>query len=176
MHDGLLWWLSSDTSTGQGRRCRFDPWVGKIPWRRKWQPTPVFLPGKSHGQRSLEGYSPRGGKRVRHGFQLNDNNVACDTEEDQYLIINEYIHALESTLQKPWCWLSYPPLPVSVETPHLAAFCTDQSLPSLPPWLGVVAWLFLKINRGTEGVIFLFNTSGIFNLTFKNVDVVLHFL
>ena len=36
--------------------CRFDPWVGKIPWSRKWQPTPVFLPGKFHGQRSLEGY------------------------------------------------------------------------------------------------------------------------
>ena len=39
---------------------RFDPWVGKIPWRREWQPTPVFLPGKSHEQRSLAGYSPRG--------------------------------------------------------------------------------------------------------------------
>ena len=38
-------------------RCRFDPWVGKIPWSRKWQPLPVFLPGKSHGQRSLVGYS-----------------------------------------------------------------------------------------------------------------------
>jgi len=36
----------------------FDPWVGKIPWRRKWQTTPEFLPGKSHGQRSLVGYSP----------------------------------------------------------------------------------------------------------------------
>ena len=36
----------------------FDPWVGKIPWRRAWQPTPVFLPGESHGQRSLVGYSP----------------------------------------------------------------------------------------------------------------------
>ena len=33
----------------------FDPWVGKIPWKRKWQPTPVFLPGKFHGQRSLVG-------------------------------------------------------------------------------------------------------------------------
>ena len=39
-------------------RDRFDPWVGKIPWRRRWQPTSVFLPGKSHGQRSLVGYSP----------------------------------------------------------------------------------------------------------------------
>ena len=36
-------------------RRGFYPWVGKIPWRRKWQPTPVFLPGESHGQRSLEG-------------------------------------------------------------------------------------------------------------------------
>ena len=42
------------------RRCGFDPWVGKILWRRKWQPTPVFLPGKCHGQRSLARYSPRG--------------------------------------------------------------------------------------------------------------------
>ena len=40
------------------RKDGFDPWVGKIPWRREWQPTPVFLPGKSHGQRSLVGYSP----------------------------------------------------------------------------------------------------------------------
>ena len=39
------------------RRCSFDPWVGTIPWRRKWQPPPVFLPGESHGQRSLAGYS-----------------------------------------------------------------------------------------------------------------------
>ena len=40
------------------RRCEFGPWGGKVPWRRKWQPTPVLLPGKSHGQRSLVGYSP----------------------------------------------------------------------------------------------------------------------
>ena len=39
-----------------------DPWVGKIPWRRKWQSTPVFLPGESHGWRSLVGYSPQGRK------------------------------------------------------------------------------------------------------------------
>ena len=40
------------------RRYQLDPWVGKIPWRRKWQPTLVSLPGESHGQRSLAGYSP----------------------------------------------------------------------------------------------------------------------
>ena len=43
-------------------RPGFDPWVGKISWRRKWQPTPVLLPGKSHRQRSLVGYSPWGRK------------------------------------------------------------------------------------------------------------------
>ena len=48
------------------KRCRFDPWVGKIPWRRSWQPIPVFLPGESHGQRSLLGYKSIGSHRVRH--------------------------------------------------------------------------------------------------------------
>ena len=41
-----------------------DLWIGKIPWRRKWQPTPVCLPGKSHGQRSPVGYSPWGLKEL----------------------------------------------------------------------------------------------------------------
>ena len=40
------------------KRCGFDPWVGKIPWSRNWHPTPVILPAKSHGQRSLVDYSP----------------------------------------------------------------------------------------------------------------------
>ena len=54
-------WLSGKESAYQCRRCRtheFDPWVRKIPWRKKWQPTPVFLLGKFCGQRSLVGYSP----------------------------------------------------------------------------------------------------------------------
>ena len=55
---GLPWWISDKESACQCRGCGFDPWVGKMPWRKKWQPTPVFLPGKSHGQRSLLGYSP----------------------------------------------------------------------------------------------------------------------
>ena len=53
------WWLSDKESACQCRRCRFDPWIRKIPWIRKWQPTPVFLSGKSHGQNmSLVGYRP----------------------------------------------------------------------------------------------------------------------
>ena len=52
--------LVKDLSAMQ--ETRFDPWVVKIPWRRKWQPTPVFWPGESHGQTSLAGYSPWGRK------------------------------------------------------------------------------------------------------------------
>ena len=58
---GLPRWLSGKEFTCQcrrHRRLRFDPWVRKLPWRREWLPTPVVLPGKSHGQRSLVGYSP----------------------------------------------------------------------------------------------------------------------
>ena len=55
---GLPSWLSGKEPTCQSRRRRFNPWIGKMPWRRKWQPTPLSLPGKSHGQRSLAGYGP----------------------------------------------------------------------------------------------------------------------
>ena len=65
-----IWGLPVHTSGSAGKeptsqfrrlkRCRLNPWVRKRPWRRKWQPTPVFLLGKSHEQWSLAGYSPRG--------------------------------------------------------------------------------------------------------------------
>ena len=56
------------------KRGRFNAWVRKILWSRKWQPTSVFLPGSSHGQRSLAGYSPRGRKELdttEHWRKLN---------------------------------------------------------------------------------------------------------
>ena len=62
----------------QCRRCRgwwFDPWVGKILWSRKWQPTRVFLPGKSQGQRSLVGYSPKGHKVSDRTERLTRDNL-----------------------------------------------------------------------------------------------------
>ena len=59
-HQGLPWWFSGKESTCQCR-CEFNSWVRNIPWRRKGQPTPVFLPEKS-----VPGYSPLGRKRVGH--------------------------------------------------------------------------------------------------------------
>ena len=57
-----LWWLRWWSVRPPCGRPRFDPWVGKIPWRRKWPPIQEFLPGKSHGLRNLVGYSPWGCK------------------------------------------------------------------------------------------------------------------
>ena len=64
------------------KRCRFDPRVRKIPWRGAWQPTPVFLPGQSHGQRSLAGYGPQGHKELdmTEGTQHNTAAEACETQ------------------------------------------------------------------------------------------------
>ena len=51
-------------NAGDVKRCQFHPWVWKIPWRRAWQSTPVFLPGESYGQWSLVGYGPQGHKEL----------------------------------------------------------------------------------------------------------------
>ena len=64
-------WLSGKESACRSKRCGFDPWVRKIPWRRKWKPTPVLLHGKFNGQRSLAGYSPRGHKESDTTVKLN---------------------------------------------------------------------------------------------------------
>ena len=68
----IPWWLSGKDSACQCRRHGFNPWVRKIPWSRKWQPTAVFLPGKSHSQSSLVGYSPWVTKESDTTEQLNN--------------------------------------------------------------------------------------------------------
>ena len=88
----LGWWLE-DFPGGSGgkeptcqcrrcKRCGFDPWVWKIPWRGKWLPTPVFVPGDSHGQRSLKGYRPRGCKEL-------DTTENLSTDEPQEVPVTE---------------------------------------------------------------------------------------
>ena len=90
-HTGMLSrWLSGKESICQCRRCKFDLWVRKMtllprPWRRKWQPTPVFLPEESHGQRSLMGYSPWSRKRVRYDLA---------TKQHIYIYVHMYKHFL----------------------------------------------------------------------------------
>ena len=75
--NGFPWWLSGEESQ-PSRRHGFDPWVRKNPWKRKWQPTPVLLPGKSNEQRrSLAGYSPWAHRRVRHDLPTEQQQRVC---------------------------------------------------------------------------------------------------
>ena len=66
---------------------RFNPWVEEIPWGRKWQPTPVFLPDKSHGQRNLAGYSPWGHKESDKTKQLS-KHAPTSVEGTQVKVIS----------------------------------------------------------------------------------------
>ena len=103
--DRLPWWLSGKESTCQCRRCRFDPWIRKIPWRRKWQSALVFLPGEFPGQRSLVGYSPWGRKEAdmtdwvqnwAHIFDvINIDCKLCKFLKWKYqfgIVLNKFLH------------------------------------------------------------------------------------
>ena len=81
-------WCRGKESACQCRRLRFHPWVGKITCRRKWQSTPVFLPRKFRGQRSLEGYSPWGLKESNTTQQLSTS----------YTLLVEYVVMSSKTL------------------------------------------------------------------------------
>ena len=71
-------------------RLRFNSWVGMNPWRRKWQPTPIFLCGKFHGQRSLACFSPMGLPRVRHTQRLNHYCTVTIMERKKKLMVPYY--------------------------------------------------------------------------------------
>ena len=81
-------WLSGKESACQCSSCDFSLWDRKIPWRRKWQPTPVFLPGKFHGQRSLAKLQSMGSQRVGHYWET------CKEEKDS---------SLETSEETQWC-------------------------------------------------------------------------
>ena len=72
-------WLSSKEPTCQCRRHGLDPWVRKMSWNRKWQTTPAFLSGKSHGRRSYVGCSPWGCKRVGHNWATEHTHTHTHT-------------------------------------------------------------------------------------------------
>ena len=90
---GLPWWLSCREFICQSRRC--ESRVRKIPWGRKWQPTLVFLPGKSHGLRSLVGYQLAG------EVQDPPNSLAF---VNKILLIHSHVHLYKHC---PWLLLPY---------------------------------------------------------------------
>ena len=76
----LPWWFSGKEPAYQCRRSGLDPWAWKIPWRRKWQPTPVFLAGKPHGQMNLADYKSWD-RRVRHDLTTKHLGLDLGTEK-----------------------------------------------------------------------------------------------
>ena len=87
---------SGKESACQSRKCRFDPWVWKIPWNRKWLPTPVFLPGKFHGQKSLVGYSSWGHKESDMTEQLSTilhRNGMVSKLGSEDISMNKFLHS-----------------------------------------------------------------------------------
>ena len=98
----------SKEPTCQCRRLRFDPWVGKIPWRRKWQPPPVFLPWESHGQRSLADYSPWGCKELDMTEWLSNNRyeefgLPLLTQEENAAFLLSTLNSFQGELKISSC-------------------------------------------------------------------------
>ena len=102
----LVRWHSGEESAGQRKRPGFDPWVRKIPWSRKWQSILVFLPGKSRGERSLVGCSPRGCKESDMTEQLSVHAwrsiLGSSRGEAQFML--HFVRILLADLQRRDCW------------------------------------------------------------------------
>ena len=98
----LPWWLSGESLCLKCRRSGFDHWVRKIPWRRKWQPTPVFLPRESHRQRSLVCYSPWGGKGSGTTERLHLHFHCNFLKEDRPLPLSKCL--IEFSCEAIWSW------------------------------------------------------------------------
>ena len=90
----------------QCRRPGFGPWVGKIPWRRQWQPTPVFLPGESYGRRSLVGYHPQGCKESDTTERLHSLTERVFSSTDLRLSYTEFLPLFFSSFHStsPRCY------------------------------------------------------------------------
>ena len=110
-------------------QCRFEPCVWKIPWRRKWQPTLVFLSGKSLGQRNLAGYSPWGLKRVRQ-------NLVAKTTNNMIIIVQLPSQAPQSfTISQSL--LKFISIELVMLPNHLIPCCPLIHLPSVFPSIRV---------------------------------------
>ena len=106
---GLPWWLRWKRICLQCGRPGFDPWVGKIPWRRAWQHTPVFLSGESHGQRSLVGYSPWGHREsdMTEWVSTHGSSI-CSSTSGTGMILNERTEVHFSDWSKRVCNIKTP--------------------------------------------------------------------
>ena len=125
--------------TLQCRRPGFDPWAGKIPWRRAWQLTPVFLPGDSHGQRSLAGYSQWGRKesdsteRLHFTASLEKAFITLVIsrvffQEKQFLSVADEFWSHLCFLLSAWSVLAFCPSQPPIPDEKVLSFSSDPKL------------------------------------------------
>ena len=102
----------------------FDPWGRKIPWRRAWQPTPVFLPGESHGQRSLVGYSPWSRKESDTTELVTHTQTHTQTHTHTHTDTHTQTHGSSggANVKEPACQ------------------CRKHKRHGLDPWVGKIPW------------------------------------
>ena len=126
-------WFSGKESTCQSRRCRLDLWLGKIPWRRKRQPASIFLPGKTLGQRSLTGNSPRSWKGVGHGLVSQFSSV--QSLSHVWLFAIPWTEACQASLSIISCWSLLKLISIELVMPsnHLILCHPLLLLPSIFP-------------------------------------------
>ena len=117
------------------QEMQFDPWVGNIPWRRAWKPTQVFLPGESHGQRSLVSYSPCGCKESDTTEYLSQIGTSSwnSRVRGRHVLLSEHLvkHHPSTYPPRAWEYLAYLPLGHSHARPRLG--CGQRVLGSPPP-------------------------------------------
>ena len=133
---GLPWRLSDKESVSQCRRHGFNPWVREIPWRRKWQPAPVSLSGKSQGQKSLAGYSPWGRKGL-------DTTEATKQQKQIYDISDIQDHLLEFRGKDYWCYNDIEiDAVVGIFVQYKLIFLCDSLVLNLPKLYHIVLAIF----------------------------------
>ena len=139
---GFTWWLRDKEICLQCRRPGFDPWVRKIPWRREWQPSPVFLPGESQGQRILEGYGPQGCKESDMTEQLSTlfhtpHFYSKQCKHQMYIFHCYYSNQKQ---MRVWTSIKQPWERKSLMVIYCLA-CSYRTAPSSPWCLGIFEWL-----------------------------------
>ena len=117
--------------------CRFDPWVGKMPWRREWQPTPGFLPGKSYGQRSLAGYSPWNHKCMSYIANYISVQFSHSVVSDSLWPPWTAAHQASLSITNSWSLFKFKSIELVMPSNRLILCCPPLLLPSIFPSIRV---------------------------------------
>ena len=127
---GLPWWLRGYSVCLQCGRPGFDPWVGKIPWRRKWQPTPVLLPGESHGRRSLGGST--GLQRVDFTFTFRKLKSQVMQSKKKKKKMQRKVNAYSRVSEYGQSKLLFPSTHICFEVLNFFLDSSCKNVPSIP--------------------------------------------